>query len=168
MSNTNKGFDDARRDARDAADKAKSAATSAAAGTMEKVKDTASNVMDKAKDTAANVADRAKDMASGAADTARDWASTAGRKAEDALGTVAGGMTSLAGTVRENAPREGMLGSAAGTVADALESGGRYLEQEGFSGIADDLTGMIRRNPIPAVLIGIGLGFLLARSTSRS
>ena len=27
------------------------------------------------------------------------------------------------------------------------------------------MTNMIRRNPIPAVLIGIGIGFLLARAT---
>jgi hypothetical protein len=31
--------------------------------------------------------------------------------------------------------------------------------------MADDLSGVIRRNPIPALLIGIGIGFLLARST---
>jgi hypothetical protein len=27
----------------------------------------------------------------------------------------------------------------------------------------DDLTDVIRRNPVPAVLIGLGLGFLLGR-----
>ena len=74
----------------------------------------------------------------------------------------------LAGTVREKLPHEGMVGTASGYVADALESGGRYLQQEGFSGMADDLTNLIRRNPIPALLFGIGLGYLLARSTSRS
>ena len=34
-----------------------------------------------------------------------------------------------------------------------------------LSGIGEDLTGMIRRNPVPALLIGIGLGFLIARAT---
>jgi hypothetical protein len=107
-------------------------------------------------------------LASNAADTAKDWASTAGNKAESALEGVGSGMSSLAGTVREKLPHEGMMGTASGYVADALESGGRYLQEEGFSGMADDLTNMIRRNPIPALLVGIGLGYLLARSTSRS
>ena len=40
-----------------------------------------------------------------------------------------------------------------------------HLEEQGLSGMAEDLTGLIRRNPIPAMLIGIGLGYLLARMT---
>jgi hypothetical protein len=50
-------------------------------------------------------------------------------------------------------------------VAETLESGGRYLKEEGLEGMAEDLTDLIRKNPIPAVLMGIGLGFLLARLT---
>jgi hypothetical protein len=49
-------------------------------------------------------------------------------------------------------------------MADTLERGGRYLEEEGLRGIGQDLTNVIRRNPIPALLLGIGIGFLIARS----
>jgi hypothetical protein len=52
-------------------------------------------------------------------------------------------------------------------VASALDSSGRYLEEQGLSGMAEDVTNLIRRNPIPAMLIGVGLGFLLARLTRR-
>jgi hypothetical protein len=58
-----------------------------------------------------------------------------------------------------------MLGSATSGVADALESGGRYLEEQGLSGLADDFTGTIKRNPIPAMLVAVAVGFLLARAT---
>jgi hypothetical protein len=34
--------------------------------------------------------------------------------------------------------------------------------------MGEDLTNLIRRNPLPAVLVGIGIGYLLARATSRS
>jgi len=34
--------------------------------------------------------------------------------------------------------------------------------------MADDVTDLIRRNPIPALFVGIGLGFLLARLTTSS
>jgi len=70
--------------------------------------------------------------------------------------------------VRDSLPHEGMFGSAASSVAGGLESSGKYLEQEGLQGIADDVTNMIRRNPIPALVLGIGLGFLLARLTTSS
>lgn len=76
----------------------------------------------------------------------------------------------MAQTIRENAPEKGMMGTASSAVADTLEQGGRYLQEQGLSGLGADMTNMIRRNPIPSVLVGFGLGFLIARflTTSRS
>jgi hypothetical protein len=136
-----------------------------AASTMDKAKDAASSAYDKAKDAGANVAEKAKDMASGLVDKAKGAAGDIGKRAEDATHAVGSGMQSFAGTLRENLPKEGVLGSASGSVARSLEAGGKYLETEGLSGIAEDMTNLIRRNPIPALLVGIGLGFLLARAT---
>jgi hypothetical protein len=59
------------------------------------------------------------------------------------------------------------MGTAASKVADTLERGGRYLQEEGLSGIAGDVTDLIKRNPIPALLVGIGIGFLLAQALRR-
>jgi hypothetical protein len=42
------------------------------------------------------------------------------------------------------------------------------LEEQGLSGIAEDVTEVVRRNPIPALFIAAGIGFLLARATTRS
>lgn len=135
--------------------------------TKEKAKDTASNIADKARDTASNVADKAGDMAKTAYDKAGQYASAAGDKADDAVESVGSGMKSFAGTIRENMPNKGMLGSASESVAGALESGGRYLEQHGLSGIGDDVTNLIKRNPVPAVLLALGLGFMIACATRR-
>jgi hypothetical protein len=109
--------------------------------------------------------DKAKQAASSVADKARDVASGLGQKAEGATEAVGSGMQSLAGTIRDRGPQGGILGGAATGVASALESSGRYLEEQGLSGMAEDVTNLIRRNPIPAMLVGIGLGFLLARLT---
>jgi hypothetical protein len=49
-------------------------------------------------------------------------------------------------------------------VAGALETSGKYLEEKNLTGMVDDLTDLVRKNPIPALLIGVGLGFLLART----
>jgi hypothetical protein len=77
-------------------------------------------------------------------------------------------MENLASTIRDKGPREGVLGQATSGVAGALDSTGRYLEEQGVSGMVDDLTSMIKNHPVPAILIGIGLGFLLARLTTTS
>jgi hypothetical protein len=120
---------------------------------------------DKAMEMASTAASKAKDMASSAVSTAGEVASAVGQKAEDATCAVGGGIKSLAGTIREKGPHGGFTGQATSTVADALETTGSYLEEQGLSGIGEDLTNLIRRNPIPALLVGIGLGFLLARAT---
>jgi hypothetical protein len=127
----------------------------------EKARDVASTATERARDTASQVADKAQDVAH----RAGDIAANVGHRAEDTVSNLGGQMQTLAGTIRENAPREGVLGAAASTVADRLEAGGRYLKEENLSGLADDLTDVIRRYPIQALLVGIGVGFLLARAT---
>jgi len=140
----------------------------AAHGAVEKAKDTAHQAVDKAKDVGHQAMDKAKDMASHAGDAmsraASSASSAAGKTAENLTASAASGARHLADTVREKGPQDGMLGGATRTVADKLEQGGRYLEEEGFSGMMDDVTELIRRNPVPAVLVGIGVGFLIGRT----
>jgi hypothetical protein len=136
------------------------------ANTIQNTKDAASNVADKARDMASSAMDKTREVASNVADKARDAASTVGRKADDVAGKVGGGLESAAGAVRDHGPQSGMLGTAAGKVADTLEGTGRYLREEGVTGMAEDLTDLIRRNPIPALLLGLGVGYLLARALS--
>lgn len=132
----------------------------------EKARESASSFGDRAKETATSFADRAKDAASSVAESAQGAASNVGQKAEDATSAMGCGLKSLGQTIRENAPHGGMVGDASSAVAQTLEKTGRYLEQEGLQGIGEDLTAMVRRNPIPALLVGVGVGFLLARATS--
>lgn len=132
---------------------------------VDKAKDMASDVKDKVQDTAHAFTERAGEMASNVAHRTGEMASTVGKKVDSGVSAAGSGMQSFADTVRERGPSSGMLGSATSAVADTLENTGEYLESHGLSGIAEDLTGLIRRNPIPALLIGIGVGFLIARAT---
>lgn len=143
--------------------------------TMERAKDTVSSMTEKGREMASSAAhnvgeaasgaaQKAKDVASSVTQSAGDVASNVAHRAEDATSAVGGSMRSLAGSLRESLPHEGMMGTASSAVADTLDRSGRYLQEEGLQGIADDLTSLIRRNPIPAVLIGIGVGYLIARS----
>jgi hypothetical protein len=106
------------------------------------------------------VAQQAKDSARSVANAATGAMSSATEQAQHAAETMGGGIRSLAGSIREHKP-QGVLGTAAETVAEKLDSSGRYLEQEGFSGMAEDIAGMVRRHPMPCVLAGVGVGFLL-------
>lgn len=133
---------------------------------FEKAGEMKDNLADKAKSAASAVADKASEMASSMSHQASTAATAVGDSVEKGVQGVGCGMKSLAGSIREHAPSEGMLHQAGASVADSLESGGRYLQEEGLSGMADELTGIIRKNPIPAVLIGVGIGFMLARATS--
>ena len=130
--------------------------------------ETGTSTMDRAKETISSMSDRAKDAASAVQERAGHAASYVGQKAEDATSAVGGSLKSLSQTIREKTPSTGMMGNASSAVADSLERTGRYLEEEGLSGMADDITDLIRRNPIPSLLVGVGIGFLLARAmTSR-
>jgi hypothetical protein len=110
---------------------------------------------------------KAQQVAGSVASTARDMASRAAEKADDALATVGSGMSSLAGTIRDKGPHTGMLGTAASSVAGGLQAGGDYLQEHGMGDMMSDLTKVIRQYPIPSLLVGFGVGFLLARVTSR-
>lgn len=130
-------------------------------------KDAANKAGDAVKDAAGKTGDAVKDVAANVAHKASDAGAYVAHKAEDATSAVGSEMKSLAGAMRSKGPHDGMLGNANSAVASTLESYGRELEEHGLSGIAEDITNTVRRHPVPAVLIGIGLGFLLARVVSK-
>jgi hypothetical protein len=131
---------------------------------MERAKDAAGSATDKVKEAASHVGQAASNAASAAGQAAGNVASNIGHKAEDVTAAAGRGIQSVGEKIREKGPDSGILGTAADKVAGGLESAGKYLEDKNLSGMAEDITGMIRRNPIPALLIGVGLGFLLART----
>lgn len=109
---------------------------------VESARDTATGVMDRARDVVGTVVDKTRDAASTVADTARDWA------------------TGAVGAVKDS----DAVHKATDAVHEAWETGSQYIHDHNFKDMADDVAGVIRRNPIPALLVGIGLGFVLARS----
>jgi len=88
-------------------------------------------------------------------------------KTNEALNSVGQKMSSIAESIRQHAPHEGIIGSAATSVADNLQAGGEYLKQHGLPDMAEDVTQLIRRYPIPSLLVGAGLGCLIGMSLKR-
>ena len=75
---------------------------------------------------------------------------------------VASRVTEVAGTAATKAQE--MAGSAATAVSDTVAGVGSYVQDKGVQGLSADLTTLIRRYPVPALLIGLGIGFVLART----
>jgi len=130
----------------------------------QKAGQTASNMGDKAQEFGRNVLDKGKELAQNAAGRVSDTARSVGDQAEKATNRIGDKMKTAAQTVREKSPQSGFLHSASESIADGLESSGDYLQEKGLSGMAGDVTDLIRRNPIPALLLAVGIGFLIARS----
>lgn len=139
-----------------------------ASAVSDKANEAGTYLADKANEAGKFVADSAKSMASSARHSAENAASYMGQCADDARCSVGGSMKSMGESLRSATPEDSMMHGAAGSVASSLESAGQYISDHGFDGMAEDMTNMIRRNPIPAICIAAGIGFLLARATTSS
>ena len=87
------------------------------------------------KEKAKDLVAGASDMASQAKDTAREWASSAADRAQHAWESTKSGARDLASNVAD-------------TTSNAMDS----------------LSDVIRRNPVPSLLIALGVGFMLGSS----
>ena len=121
-----------------------------------KVQDTAQNVQAKAQQVASDVKDRASEYSAKAAEQADSATTTAGEKLSD-----------VAQTLREKAPATGTAATVADKTADTLDRAGTYLQNQDVADMRADLENIIRRHPMEAMLVGLGIGYLLARSTRR-
>ena len=127
----------------------------------------ARNVGQEMKNAGQNVAQSAANAYGDAKAKAQEFSSAAAEKVGGATKAVGETISSWAGTIRESAPQEGTIGSAAKTVANQLENAGSYLQDNTFENMARDVTTLIRRYPIQSLLVGLGVGYLLSRRSER-
>ncbi len=117
----------------------------------------------KAAEAAASVGEMAGHAASAVGALATQAACDVGRKADDLTARAGVGIQELGDRLSHNVPHEGLLGGASQSVVRAVKGSGEYLENAKLSGITEDIAQVIRRNPIQAVLIAIGLGWYVGR-----
>jgi hypothetical protein len=133
-----------------------------------------------AKENMQNAKNEGQQAAGSALEGAKNFAQAAGQKASDAAhfaGQKAGEMANVASqkagemahAVSQQADSaKNATGDGIKSFGRSIESGGDYLKNTDFQGILGDVGEMIKRNPLPAVLLGVGLGFLLAAAVRRS
>jgi hypothetical protein len=120
-------------------------------------------VAESAKEAAASVADMARHAGSAIGTMASQAASDAGTKADELTARAGASIQGMGERLGKIAPQTGALGSASQAVAQTVKDGGKYIEDAKLGGIAENVAQLIRRNPIAAVCIGIGLGWFLSR-----
>ena len=135
--------------------------------TADQAQSTIENVRDKAQDVASDVKNKASQVGNQVADKASQVGSQVADKADAATTSVGEKMTDAAQTIRQSAPDSGPLAGAADTAADTLQRAGSYLQEQDLADMRADLENLIRRHPVESLLVGFGLGYLLARGMRR-
>jgi uncharacterized protein YjbJ (UPF0337 family) len=103
----------------------------------------------------------------GGTKTTEDAVASAVTMASQPISAVGERIGALAEVIRDKAPHDGAVGTAATTVAGKLDVAGSYLQEKNLEHMLGDLSGMIRRYPVPSLLVGLSIGYLLALSTRR-
>lgn len=134
----------------------------------QEAKNMAEETYEKGKQAVQQAAEKGKDLAHAAAEKAKEMGTAVRDRADAGVASVGGTIRNAAEGLKERAPQEGILGSAASSLTDTMDNAGRYLEEKGISGAAEDMTMLIRKHPVPSVLIGIGLGILLGQFLTSS
>ena len=117
----------------------------------------------KARDAAGCVGEMASHAASAVGAMASQVACDVGKKADDLRASAGVGIQGLGDRLSKQAPQTGVLGSASQVVASTVKGGGEYIEGVKLNEMTEDVAQLIRRNPIPAVLIALGLGWFVGR-----
>lgn len=114
--------------------------------------------------TKEKIGNRTEELADAAAVKARE----AGSKARETAREVGDTIGEAAESIQDKIRRTGRdAADVVSGVTERVRSSATYVQEQGFEGLMDDLGTLIKRYPIHAVLIGVGVGFLLARGTTR-
>lgn len=119
---------------------------------------------DDARKVAASVGEMASHAASAVGGMASQAACDVGKSADNLTARAGVGIQGVGDSISQHTPHSGMLGNASQAVANSVRHGGQYVEHAKLSGMSEDVAHLIRQNPITAVLIGIGLGWFVARN----
>ena len=127
------------------------------------VKEDWNQAANKAREAAAGVGEMASQAACAVGSMASHAACDVGKKADDLTASAGIGIQELGDRLSKNTPHSGVLGSASQAVARSVKDSGEYLEGAKLSGMTEDFAQLIRKNPLPAVFIALGLGWFVAR-----
>jgi ElaB/YqjD/DUF883 family membrane-anchored ribosome-binding protein len=121
-----------------------------------KISETAHRVADRTREVASTVKTRASEIGSRVVDRTDAAMSAAGERIEH-----------LGQSIRNRATDEGRMGRVLNRTASALEQGGLYLQESTPTDVRMDLEDVMRKRPLTTLLVGAGIGFLIARALRK-
>lgn len=115
-----------------------------------------------------SMAQRAGEQARQAAEDIGEKAQRGGEKARQVAERVGDEISGASDRIQEKLRETGKgVGEAVNTVSEKVRASAQYLEDSSVEDVVDDVTVLVKRYPIHAVLLGVGIGFLLGRGRSR-
>ena len=110
----------------------------------------------------------------GASDATGGWLGRATDKLDSARGPAADRLYGAADAIRDQAQSlfeheaiSERVADVAHDAADRIDQSAEYLERRKVAQMAQDVTALVRRNPVPSLLIAATVGFLCARAFRR-
>jgi hypothetical protein len=107
----------------------------------------------------------AEHLASTVKEKASELGGNVSEKANAAVSNVGETMTGLAGALRDKAPAA--VAPYVEKAAAGLEHTGAYLKKGTVGELVDDFSSLIHRHPVPVLLTGVAVGFLMARKLEK-
>jgi hypothetical protein len=134
---------------------------------MSRLNHACKDAVSKAQEDASAIGTVAETAASGVANMVSKAVSTLQSEVDSVAETSGRAFKSLGERVHRAAPRSGIIGDISRNVANGITESGEYIANSGLTGASRDLSKLIRANPFPAILIGVGLGWIASRLTKR-
>lgn len=122
---------------------------------------------EKAKESAACAGEMAGHAASAVGAIASQAACDVGKRVDDLAATAGAGIQEWGDRLSQNAPHSGLIGGASQAVARSVKDSGEYIHDAKLSGMVEDLATLVKRNPIPSVLMAVYLGWFIGRRVGR-
>ena len=116
----------------------------------------------KVKDAAASVGESAGCAASAVGAMVGRAATCIGNDADVLTADAGACIEGMGERLSKNMPHAGMVGTASQAVAGVVKESGEYLKTAKLGGMTEDIAHLIRRNPIPTVLLAIGVGWYVS------
>lgn len=86
-----------------------------------------------------------------------------GKQSDELTARAGVGVQAMGDRLGQCCPQSGLLGTASQTIAKTVREGGEYIEEAKLSGMTADVASVIRKNPISAILIALGMGWCVGR-----
>jgi len=118
---------------------------------------------DWAKEGATSIGDAATCAKEAAAHATSAVGATAGKKVDEFAQAAGKRLQEWGDKITEQGSQGGLLGSASQVVGHTVRSGGECLTEHKVTDIMDDLATVVKRNPLPSVLLALTIGWWVGR-----